>query len=113
MGILKAINSEFGSVCSVSVCNFHFMQALLRQAGFKGCKKLLNDDPTFKTAFDMLKALAYVPVLHVIQVHESVVVPFWKKHKFHQGKSGKLLEYFENTYIGKETKSFRKPRCFL
>ena len=56
----------------------------------------------------MLKALAYVPVLHVIQVHESVVVRVWKKHKFHQGKSGKLLEYFENTYIGKETKSFRK-----
>ena len=37
---------------------------------------------------------------------------FWRKHKFDQGKSGKLLEYFENTYIGKETKSFRKPPMF-
>ena len=37
------------------------------------------------------------------------------KHKFDQGKSGKLLEYFENTYIGMERKpkASENPRCFL
>ena len=111
---IKAINSEFGSVCSVSVCNFHFKQALLRQVGFKGCKKLLNDDPTFKTAFDMLKALAYVPVLHVIQVHESVVVR-------HSGENTSLIKVNQENCssilrtltLERKPKASENPRCFL
>ena len=90
------------------------MQALLNQVGFKGCKKLLNDDPTFKTAFDMLKTLAYVPVLHVIQVHESVVVR-------HSGENTSLIKVNQENCssilrtltLERKPKASENLRCFL
>jgi hypothetical protein len=91
--VMNAASLVFGDECKINGCFFHFSQSLFRRIQTHG---MLKDyyNPQFRKTFKLIQALAYLPP-------GSVIKGFGLIKSQAPSSSRSLLDYFENTYIGR------------
>ena len=80
-----------------SGCFFHFGQCIWRNIQNLGFKKKYQENKPFHLKVRKLIALAFVPVLDVINAYETMIDDF-------DDEDEKFLDYFEKTWIGEPKK---------
>jgi hypothetical protein len=101
---INAIRKKFDGV-QICGCLFHFGQSIFRRVQQLGFQREYNEDIGFCMEVKMLIALAFVP-------HGSVISAFSHLSANLRPQLLPLLEYYEDTYIGRQIGALRKPAMF-
>lgn len=106
MGILKSFKARF-PLSHVRGCFFHLNQSVYRQVQKNGLKKQYEEDESVAIKLKMLCALAYLPEELVIQGFEMIVDEINIPQEIQI-----IINYFEDTYIGRPSGKGRRPPLF-
>lgn len=112
IGAINAAKKYF-PLAKMHGCFFHLCQSLWRRIQQLGLQSRYTNEPNFALNVRQLLALAFVPPKDVtIRFTELCKSEFWTADpdnvKLHE-----LLDYFESTYIGVETRNkSRRPVTF-
>lgn len=113
---IKAAQSVFPQT-QIAGCYFHFCQCIFRQVQRCGLQTIYSNDTNFAQHIRCLAALAFVPTDRVFEYFQSLLKFTFFKEKI-DGKSDvdigvqRLLEYMENTWIGKTVRRKYVPGIF-
>lgn len=88
-------------------CFFHLNQSVYRQVQKKGLKKLYEADESVALQIKMLCALAYIPQELVVEAFEMI-----SEETNIPVKIQPIMDYFEDTYIGRPSGKGRRPPLF-
>ncbi|XP_008182264.1 uncharacterized protein LOC103309191 [Acyrthosiphon pisum] len=105
IGAMTALKKEFSDI-KIRGCHFHFAQSVWRHIQECGLSKQYKEDSTFAFEIKKLNALAYVPVDYVVRYFEYLVdTPFYREL---ESDLSRLLDYFEETWVGKMDRSRKR-----
>jgi hypothetical protein len=104
-----AFNDKFPQT-KIKGCYFHFQQCLWRKVQENGLQALYSENVEFSLQVRHLAALAFVPTNKVINYFEKLV----DSNYFVNNKNNlsTLVDYFEDTWIGRLTRNRRRPPKF-
>ena len=71
--LLQAIDAELPGCKRIQGCFFHLRQAKKRSVGQRNMLKKLKEDRQFRHSFNLLSALAFVPIEDVKHLFEMVI----------------------------------------
>lgn len=108
LAFINAFRAKF-SKTAISGCLFHFGQCLWRRIQSCGLQRKYNTDPQFSLNIKKLMALAFVPEDDVIFAYDALINSDYFDD--HEHELSPLLEYFEETWIGRESRSRRRRRA--
>ncbi|CAF0740712.1 unnamed protein product [Brachionus calyciflorus] len=105
MAAINAAKKVFG--CNIHGCYFHLSQSLYRRVQKKDLIKKWNTDPALRKSFRRLQALAFIPPSDVEKALSLI-------KQDSPSYFLKILNYFENNYIGRIKDGNRcKPRYLI
>ena len=94
----------------ISGCFFHLSSNLWKHIQRAGLQERYKNDPQFRLQLRMIAALAFVPLHDVVNSFDELCVVI-RNH--YDGDAGKVLDYFEDTYIGRFRRNApRRPLLF-
>ena len=93
IAVLNAIDTSFSGT-NKKGCFFHFSQAIFQKIQSLGLQNRYKEEEHFAHKVHMLAALAFVPLLDVIDAFKSVA-----DESPHDAQE--VIDYFEDTYIGR------------
>lgn len=94
----------------ISGCYFHFGQCVWRKVQSTGLQKKYAEDSTFALHVKQLCALAFVPVLDVVESFNTILESQYFIDNEQLFES--LVDYFEETWIGRTVRNRRKKPLF-
>lgn len=104
-GLISAIQKLFPNI-QIQGCFFHFKQCIYRKLQKFGLKQEYDTDCDFANKVKLLEALAFLPVNHVHRGFDIIL----EQTNF-PPKMQKLIDYFEETWVGRmERRARKKPR---
>ena len=101
---MNAIQESFGEV-EIHGCFYHLAQNVYRKIQAEGLQERYMNDENVSLSMRMLTALAFVPVDEVIKVFEAIEEEM--SDEFHT-----IVDYFEDTYIGRLRRHRRAKPTF-
>jgi hypothetical protein len=104
----KAAMNAFTGIYNTQIhgCHFHFGQCIWRKVQEFGYAGRYNNEPDFAMHIRMLVALAYVPNADKVRVYEELIL----LDTFPE--IDQLLNYFEDTFIGRRLRRRRNGALF-
>lgn len=106
LAVIKSFQKHFPH-SQVRGCFFHLNQSVYRQVQKNGLKKLYEDNEMVAIQIKMLCALAYLPEELVVEAFEMFMDEVNIPDEIQQ-----IMDYFENTYIGRPSGKSRRPPFF-
>ena len=101
---MNALERVFPQV-HVSGCFYHFSQSVYRKIQSEGLQRMYSTDAEFAIKCRMIAALAFVPQNHVVEAFEEL-------QESSPDELGPIIDYFEDTYIGRKRRRNRAPPMF-
>ena len=87
-------------------CFFHLSSNLLMKIQDNGLKQLYENDQGISTFMRMIASVAFAPILDVPQTFYDVEASI--RRNYHQNGVDVVIDYFEDTYIGRQLQG--RPR---
>lgn len=104
IAVINSINAVFPRA-EIKGCFFHLCQNVYRKVQALGLQQLYQNDTNFAIQVRMIAALTFVPLDKVIEHFENL------QEHFIDAVSP-VLDYFEDTYIGRPLHHGRRPPIF-
>ena len=92
---------------NVHGCFFHLSRNIWKKIQRCGLAALYENDDEFSLMMRMIAALAFVPIADVPQAFYDLEVEI--RNNFNQNGIDAVLDYFEDTYVGRQRR--RRPRA--
>ena len=86
-------------------CLFHLCKSVFRHVQSEGLQQMYMENEVFRSNVRMIPALAFVPLDDIIPAFEGLSAPC-------EGEEEKLLDYFEENYIGVVRRGRRRNPLF-
>ena len=89
----------------INGCFFHLSQNIYKKIQEFGLSQLYNTDANFSLKMRMIAALAFYPPDNIEEAFETLA-------EFLPVEANELMDYFEDNYIGRPTRTLRRPPRF-
>ncbi|XP_022169656.1 uncharacterized protein LOC111033288 [Myzus persicae] len=106
-GAMNAAKCIFPSV-DIKGCFFHLCQSIWRHIQSSGLQSKYSNDSDFALNLRKLAALAYIPENDVVSAFETLV----ESQFYQQEMLSNLIDYFEDTWIGRLNRKTRRAPLF-
>uniref|UniRef100_A0A914YA74 MULE transposase domain-containing protein n=1 Tax=Panagrolaimus superbus TaxID=310955 RepID=A0A914YA74_9BILA len=113
IGLHSAFRTVFPET-DISACFFHLCENIRRKIADVGLRVAVRDNHQLALSMAMIRALAFVPVEHVVRGFEILSHHFAATYSERADYPAilEVLRYFEDNYIGKKVRNRRSPPVF-